>query len=252
MSIGAASLGKDGKAPGGAMAQLRGLLTAVTNFALPQACVLCAAPCAEHALCAPCHAELPWLDLAVCPICAIPMPTGQVCGTCLARPPAFDTTIAAWSYEWPIDRLIPAWKYRDQHVLAHPLADGLRRRAELTADRPALLLPLPLHRSRQIERGFNQAYELSKILGHALQIPTHVGLIERSKPTPPLANLPWDQRQRAIKGAFAVTGDVVDQHIAIVDDVMTTGASLHELAKTLKAAGARRVDCWVLARTVKS
>lgn len=227
------------------------MLARIVDHALAQSCVLCGAPSGATALCAPCHDELPWLSLLRCPVCALPTPQGGVCGTCLADAPAFDATVAAWAYGWPLDKLIPAWKYHGELSLSGALADGLGRQAALVADRPDVLLPMPLHDQRQRERGYNQAGELAKRLGRRLKLPVDERLVERVKLTPPQASLPWDERRRAIRNAFAVRGDVVGQHLAVVDDVMTTGASLHELAKTLKLAGARRVDCWVLARTPK-
>jgi ComF family protein len=218
---------------------------------LPQSCLLCGADSGTAALCAPCHQDLPWLPLGRCPVCALPTPQGNVCGQCLKAPPAFDTTIAAWAYQWPLDRLIPAWKYRNELTLTTPLGDGLLRAATLAADRPAMLIPMPLHPTRQRERGFNQSHELARMLGRRLGLPVAPAVVERTRLTPPQASLPWDQRQKAIRNAFRVCGEVVGQHIALVDDVMTTGASLHELAKALKTAGAQRVDCWVLARTPK-
>jgi ComF family protein len=169
----------------------------------------------------------------------------------LKETPAFDATVAVWSYQWPIDRLIPAWKYRNELTLTRPLADGLAHCATLLADLPDCLLPVPLHPARQRERGFNQSLELANNLARALGVRIEAGLVARIKQTPPQASLPWDERKRAIRNAFSVRGEVGGRHIALVDDVMTTGASLHELAKVLKAAGARRVDCWVLARTPK-
>lgn len=110
---------------------------------------------------------------------------------------------------------------------------------------------MPLHRLRQRERGFNQSLQLAKCLRDQLHIPLQANLVERHKLTPPQASLPWAERRKSIRNAFTVTGKVTDQHIVIVDDVMTTGASLDELATTLLKAGARRVDCWVLARAIK-
>lgn len=176
---------------------------------------------------------------------------GERCGACLSDAPAFDATVAAWRYGWPLDRLIPAWKYRGELTLTAPLADGLARQASLVADRPDMLLPMPLHATRQRERGFNQSRELAARLARKMQLPLADDMVDRIKATPPQASLPWKERRKAVKHAFAVRGDIVGSHIALIDDVMTTGASLHELARTLKSAGARRVDCWVLARTPK-
>ncbi|WP_374357721.1 ComF family protein [Chitinimonas sp.] len=225
--------------------QLAGIL-------LPQACVLCGSHGSTTPICSACAAELPWLGLLHCPVCALGTPQGGICGECLNRTRHFDHTVAAWDYHWPIDRLIPAWKYRGQLSLTKPLSDGLLSRIKLTADRPELLLAMPLHVKRQRERGFNQAGELAKQLGRQLGIEVDLTRLARPHESAPLASLPWSERRKAIKGAFALHGDVHGKHIALIDDVMTTGASLDELARLLKQAGARRVDCWVLARTQKA
>jgi len=222
---------------------------ALWNRLLPQSCLLCGSDSGAHGLCPPCHTSLPWHDGPQCPVCAIPTPQGDTCGSCIKTPPAFDGTLAAWRYGWPLDRLIPAYKYRGQLALTHSLSEGLIQTCETTG-RPDLLLAMPLHPTRLRERGFNQSHELARLLARRLSVPVSSRLVARIKLTPPQASLPHDERHRAIRGAFEVTGAVTGQHIALVDDVMTTGASLNELARVLKAAGARRIDCWVLARTV--
>jgi ComF family protein len=217
--------------------------------ALPQSCVLCAADSGPHALCPACEQDLPRLPTAHCPVCALPTPQGAPCGDCLQHHPAFDHTVAAWSYAWPLDRLIPAFKYSGQLLLARPLADGLHA-ALRDAARPDLILPMPLHPQRLRERGFNQSQLLAKAVAKALDCPWHQDVLERIKLTPPQASLPREARRTAIKQAFRCRQALSGLHIAVVDDVMTTGASLNEVAATLKQAGAQRVDCWVLARTL--
>ncbi|HEY9101517.1 ComF family protein [Chitinimonas sp.] len=225
------------------------LFTRLAGALLPQSCVLCLADSGEASVCQGCAAELPWATAPRCPVCAIPTPQGLHCGACLKQAPAFDHTVAAWWYQWPLDRLIPAYKYAGQLGLTSSLADGLLAQAR-QADRPQALLAMPLHPDRLRERGFNQSYELAKQLASALDLPLLQNNVVRTRLTPPQASLPLEERHKAIRGVFQAAGDVTGQHIALVDDVMTSGASLHELAKTLKAAGASRVDCWILARTI--
>lgn len=191
---------------------------------------------------------MPQLGQLRCPCCALPTPQGERCGGCLQHPPGFDSTIAAWAYDWPLDRLIPAYKYGAELALAKPLAEGLILNAK-SAPRPDLLLAMPLHPTRLQERGFNQSQLLADLLAKALRVPVRYDVVERIKLTPPQASLPRDARRTAIRQAFRVREAVSGMHIALVDDVMTTGASLDELAKTLKQAGASRIDCWVIART---
>ena len=225
-------------------------MRALLDHLMPQSCLLCGAHSQANPLCPPCTAELPALPERRCTICAIPTPTGAICGDCLKTPPAFDASLAAWEYRWPIDRLVPAFKYGEQLTLGAALAQGLAH-AIAGADRPDILLPMPLHPKRQRERGFNQSLELAKYLAKTLNLPLADQMVQRVKLTPPQASLPLEARHKAIKGAFEVAGDVKDRHIALVDDVMTSGASLNELAKTLKRAGAARVDCWVAARALR-
>jgi len=231
--------------------QLKTLLARAAAICLPQQCVLCTASSGATPLCADCRADLPVHDAPQCPQCALPTPQGTQCGQCLASAPAFDRTVAGWRYAWPVDRLVPAFKYRSQLHLTVSLADALWARAA-NAARPSALLPMPLHPARQRERGFNQSRELAKRLAALSNIALLPGTtVARTRLTPPQASLPLDERHRAIRGVFRVDGDVRGQHIALIDDVMTTGASLHELAKALKAAGAARVDCWVAARAIR-
>jgi len=204
-------------------------------------------------LCKGCAVDIPRLTRLCCPQCALPTPQGEVCGACLRAPPAFSVTHAALQYAWPLDRLIWSYKYRGDVALAKPLGRWLAqsiRDAHIDIQPPDCMLPMPLHHQRQRERGFNQSLQLAKCLREQLHIPLAADLAARNKLTPPQASLPWAERRKCLRGAFSVSGEVANRHIAIIDDVMTTGASLDELAKTLLTAGARRVDCWVLARTI--
>ncbi|WP_269533793.1 ComF family protein [Chitinimonas sp. BJYL2] len=147
-----------------------------------------------------------------------------------------------------MNRLIPAYKYQARLSLLPVLAQGLL--TELRGVRvPDCVIAMPLHSSRLRERGFNQSAELARHLARALDLTLALDRVARIHPAPPQAKQNRKERQRQVRGAFAVTGEVAGLHVAVVDDVMTTGASLNELARTLKQAGARRVDCWVLART---
>lgn len=113
-----------------------------------------------------------------------------------------------------------------------------------------MLVALPLARGRQRERGYNQAQELARRLAQDLALPLGMGLVQRLGAAAPQSSLPWKERARNIRGAFRVTGNLSGRHVAVVDDVMTTGATLTEFAKVLREAGAVRVTNWVLARTL--
>jgi ComF family protein len=212
---------------------------------LPQDCVLCAAPSGDGLFCAGCERDLPVLGEA-CPQCAGPAAGGAVCGACLSDPPSFDTTVAVWRYEFPIDRLVLALKYGGRLALAGTFGDALAARA--AGRRVDTLVPMPLAPARLRERGFNQAMEIARRCARDTAIRVDAALAVRVRDTPPQTDLPRDARTANVRGAFACADAVAGMAVAIVDDVMTTGASLEELARTLKRAGAARVENWVVAR----
>lgn len=220
----------------------------IINRILPPACLLCGVA-GSGRLCSACHADLPWHTRSCCPVCATPTPAGEVCGACLKRPPAFARTHAALAYRFPLDRLIPRLKYHGQLSSAPVLADSLAHTLT-AAPRPDCIVPMPLHPARIRERGFNHATEIARGVAHQLDLRLDPDLCRRVRDTPPQMALKLDARRRNVRGAFACTADLADKHIAVVDDVMTTGTSLDELAATLKRAGAREVSCWVVARAL--
>ena len=214
---------------------------------LPQVCVLCGASSANSSICNGCHADLPWLPQARCPRCALPTPQGTLCGQCLRSPPAFERTLCQLAYAFPLDALIQRYKYQHRLALAGPLAQLLRG-AALQSAGVDLILPAPLHPRRLRERGFNQVLELLRPWADRGALRRDG--ISRQRDDAHQAALPWQQRAKNVKGTFACPLDLRGQKIAIVDDVMTTGATLNELARTLKQAGAGEVECWVLARAL--
>jgi ComF family protein len=212
---------------------------------LAQDCVLCRAPSGERLFCDGCAGELPQLAEA-CPRCAGPSP-GGACGACLAQPPSFDATLATWRYEFPVDRLIHALKYGHRLALAAAFGDALA--ASIAGRKVDAIVPMPLGRARLIERGFNQALEIARRVARRTDLSLQPELVTRVRDTLPQTDLPHDARDANVRGAFACSGAVENLSIAVVDDVMTTGASLQELARTLKRAGAACVENWVVART---
>lgn len=217
---------------------------------LPEDCILCGVSDARSGLCADCHCALPRLPPEQCPVCTIPSRGGAVCGACLAAPPAFLGSHAALAYAFPVDALIQRFKYAGDlslgAALGQLLLDALRE-----APRPDALVPMPLHPARLRERGFNQALELARQVGRRLAIPVLPAACRRLRDTSPQAALPWKEREKNIRGAFACEADLSGKRIAIVDDVMTTGHTLNELSRILRQSGAARVDCWVVARTLR-
>ena len=216
---------------------------------LPRQCFLCAAPAAGEFLCPACHEALPHLSDECCPVCAVPTPSATVCGACLKKPPHFDATQAVFRYQFPLDRLVQSLKY------AHRLSSAdffgrilAQRRPRVTPD---LLLPVPLAPRRLAERGFNQAVEIARPLAHQLGMPLETRHIQRRIDTAPQATLPWRERAGNIRHAFACGIDLTGKSILVIDDVMTTGATMNELAGTLKAGGAARVENLLIARALK-
>lgn len=215
---------------------------------IAQDCVLCGAA-SEVSLCPACTADLPCQPEASCPICALPTPQGEVCGACLKRPPAFSHTLAAYSYGFPVDVLIHALKYGGNLSLAPLLAERL---ASLARKRecPDLLIPMPLHRTRLLERGFNQALEIGRTIAAELRIPVEVSACRRIRNTTGQTGLSWQERRRNVRGAFVCDVDLTGKRIAVLDDVMTTGATVDEVSRVLRRRGAADVSTWVVARTL--
>ena len=215
----------------------------------PHTCLLCGAAAMHHPLCPGCLDDLPWHTQAHCPQCATPTPNSQVCGACLKHPPAFDRTVAALAYTFPLDRLIPRLKYNGRLAVA-PALGGCLAQVVASHPQPDRLIAMPLHATRIRERGFNHATEIAREVSKQLGVLLDATSCQRIRDTPPQQGLKHDARRRNVRGAFTCSGKIEGQHIALVDDVMTTGTSLDELAATLKRAGAREVTCWVVARTL--
>jgi ComF family protein len=210
-----------------------------------QDCRLCGAQSGAELLCAGCAADLPLLP-AHCPRCALPSPGGAVCGRCLDRPPRFDRTLALWRYDFPCDTLVQALKYGARIALAGFFARSLSDRGLPPVD---LIVPMPLHPRRLAERGFNQALEIARELGRLGGVTVAARGVRRVRDTLPQTGLPYDRRAKNVRGAFDCDLDLSDRSVAVVDDVMTTGATLDELARVLKRAGAAGVENWIVART---
>jgi ComF family protein len=229
------------------------LLVVRADFNLPTQCAVCRGWSARR-VCADCvqrHAA----PRPRCSGCAIGVPAGvQRCGACVTAPLPFAQAVAAVDYGFPWSGLVTALKFH----AALDLCDGL---AQLSADAvrhhaaplPQLVLPVPLGAERQAERGMNQSWELARRVAARLQLRSHAALLMRRVETPHLADLPRDERARAIRGAFALapgaTASLRGTSVALVDDVMTTGATAAEAARALLNGGATSVQLWVFART---
>lgn len=225
---------------------------------IKQTCLLCDEPSdTEQPLCSACEAELPWLG-GHCAVCAVPLPlSGLACGACLKRAPAFARVEAPWRYAFPLDSLITRFKHQARwplgrllagllsHHLQHAFVEGLPR--------PDLLLPVPLSAQRLRQRGFNQAEMLANWLGASLQLPVRADWLLRPQDSPHQQELDAAARKRNLRRAFVLqdAAELRDRHLAVVDDVLTTGATAEAIARLLRKAGAARVDIYCLARTPK-
>ncbi len=225
-------------------------LNNVQQWFCPPRCLLCGAP-GEGGLdlCAACLLDLPHNPVA-CPRCALPLAGHEaaLCGACLSHPPPIDSSIVPFRYAPPLDQLLLGLKFNRQLVNARLLgklmATEIARRAEPL---PELILPVPLHRERIHERGFNQALELARPIARQLALPLRPELAVRTVATAAQSSLEKRARKRNIRGVFSAT-EGLPAHIAILDDVVTTGSTVNELAKVLRRAGAERVVVWACAR----
>jgi ComF family protein len=218
---------------------------------LPAHCLLCDGRGSEKRdLCAPCAGDMA-ANRPCCPRCALPLVRDEpLCGVCLRRPPPFSVAWAPLLYQHPLDQLVTRFKFGRSlaagRVLGELLVEAGQSRPPAI---PQLLLPIPLHASRLRERGYNQALELARPLACALGVALDHDLLRRSRQTDAQTGLDAVQRRRNVKNAFVLSGRAtLPAHIALFDDVMTTGATLREAARTLLRAGVARVDVWALAR----
>ncbi|MEP7157530.1 MAG: phosphoribosyltransferase family protein [Betaproteobacteria bacterium] len=196
---------------------------------------------------------MPRLSTAACPSCAGGSPQGLRCGQCLARPPAFDETVAAFFYRFPLDKLILSFKFNENLALTPLFSDALllavsRRAYEAGRAMPDRVIALPLASTRLAERGFNQSALVAERIAKKLGVASSARGLLKIRETPPQAGLGREARLKNVRGAFDCGESIAGQHIAIVDDVMTTGATMSEAARVLKNAGASYVSAWVVAR----
>ena len=229
---------------------------ALLRVLMPSLCALCGISC-DDVVCDACRAAYAGGRPARCAQCANPLHEAAggpgICGTCLRDPPAFDATVAAVDYAIPLDQLVLQLKFGARLALAPWFARQMR---DAVLARPALLLPdllcpVPLGPGRLVERGFNQALEIARPLAAALGVACHPALAQRTLDTQAQSGVTPDARARNVRGAFAVIDpDLVEgRHVGLVDDVMTSGHTLGELAATFKRFGAARVTNFVFART---
>ena len=225
-----------------------GWLRKAVRTMFPPRCLLCGETGANgRDLCPACAEALPW-NASACLRCALPLPVPGTCGACLQKPPPMGETHAVFVYGFPLDRLVPRLKFHND-LAAGRLLSGLMAEGLGALPRPAALLPVPLHATRLGRRGYDQALELARPLARAFQVPLLPDALVRARATAPQSELDAEARQRNLRRAFEVrAGAGLPAHVVLIDDVMTTGATLEAAAKALLRAGVARVDAWVCAR----
>lgn len=220
-----------------------------THSLLPQRCRACGGATGGALLCDPCTLELPWND-AACRRCARPMAAPGTCPDCLRHAPRFDAAWAAFRLQSPIRHGVHALKYHADFAQARLLGELMARRlVARSAPLPTRLVPVPLHPLRLMRRGYNQAVEIARGIARCSGIALELDAAKRLRATEDQIGQSRAARRRNMRGAFAVRTDLAGQHVALVDDVMTTGATFDELARACRRAGAARIEVWAAART---
>jgi len=227
-------------------------LNIIQTYLLPPTCILCGnAGFNSQDICLGCFNDLN-RNIHCCYRCAEIFETAnatpQLCGHCISESPAFAETHAPFIHQGIIRHLIASLKFNRQYKNARLLGTLMADYLEQTTEMPEIIIPVPLHRLRYQQRGFNQSIEISKTLSKQLNIPMDTNCCVRHRNTPHQIDLPAKQRHKNIKNAFKINTSISASHVAIFDDVMTTGSTVNELAKLLKKAGVNRVDIWVCAR----
>ena len=241
---------------------IRRKLTGLGNQLLPTQCLLCAATLQGELLCEGCLYDLPWAQRHEynCQQCALALESvGDFCGHCLKQPPAFSRTIIPFVYQHPLTPLIHSFKYRRKLAQGKLLGQLLAQHIHDCATHadwqaPDLLIPTPMHWTRRWQRGFNQAEILGQYLARATGIPLATRIIQRQHRSPAQKELTRSERQINLRKAFAISPTarqkIIGKRIALIDDVVTTTATIRELSQLLIKAGAKDVQVWALARTM--
>jgi len=221
----------------------------------PPRCVLCGSPgLNDMDICEHCYHDLPWIESA-CLQCAIPLANHSgdqlKCGQCLRKAPVFDRSVSLFSYTEEAITLVHRLKFNEKlaysRLLGSMLADAIDNN---NIELPDCILPVPLYKKRLRQRGFNQSLELARPIANRFNIPVDVHSVKRVRDTQSQTGLDKKQRRKNMRAAFEVVEPVSAQHVAVVDDVVTTTSTANELARILKRAGIRRVDVWSIARAV--
>jgi ComF family protein len=240
---------------------MRSFVEKLLQFFLPAQCHCCEKFLGEgeKGICADCLSQIHWLAPPFCSVCGTPFPSKEVenhpCGSCVTKEKYFTVARALGYYEGPLQEAIHRWEYQGRLSLTSFFGEGMAEALQRYWGGTSLdlLLPVPLHRQRLRERGFNQALLLVKDLSRRTGIPCDKRILQKKKPTLPQVNLSGPEREKGVRGAFQITEKekLKGKSILLVDDVYTTGATVNECSKVLMAGGAERVDVLTLAHAIK-
>lgn len=217
----------------------------------PSICFLCESTTEPgHLCCQPCRADFARIQPA-CPRCGRELAIrGPLCSMCGRHPPEYDCLIAPFHYVYPVSLLIKLLKYKNKIEISRELGLALTQAVQARAwELPEAIVPVPLHPFRTMKRGYNQAREIADVLAARLALPVEADLVRRVRHTQPQFNLDPAQRRRNMQGAFRLVPGRRYRSVAIVDDIVTTGATVTELAKLLRQSGVNRIEVWTCART---
>ncbi len=231
---------------------LRDTWSGVLDLVYPPFCLVCKEPDQSY-LCPKCIEQIITLERPFCNKCGIPCdPTHYYCPECQQREFHFDSACSAGVFDGVLRDAIHALKFSNHIVMAQPLGELMARCFTETrlAGKVDVAVPIPIHRSRLLERGFNQSEELARVLCERVSLPLETRAIVKTKKTKDQVDLPEDRRFANLEGSFFVTSPnaIAGKRVLLIDDVMTTGATLNEAAKTLREAGASAVFGYTLSR----
>lgn len=227
------------------------LLSIAQSIRLPSICLLCNQFHKNKlAVCDACMLFMPSLG-STCIHCAFPLPDTEylICGFCIKKPPFFDSTTTAYRFEEPLRSLVHRFKYREGLYLAPVLSQLILNAWHRKPTQPQCLIPVPMHAEKLKTRGFNQAAVVTRLLAKRLQLPYDLNSCQKTVNTQPQALLDGSERAHNLRGAFSIK-PLPYTHVALIDDLLTTGSTANELARTLKESGVERVELWCCARTV--
>ncbi|MFK8066858.1 MAG: ComF family protein [Gammaproteobacteria bacterium] len=222
-------------------------------------CVLCGERCNKTDtfkstfLCSACKKDLPIINNP-CQVCGMPLSlksSTKICGSCLNNAPFYQQSLIPLQYNFPVTSLVKQLKFNNKFIYSEILSQILLEKIQQgSSSFPEYIIPVPLHFYRLIKRGFNQSELIAKSLSCQLEIPVDLKCCKRIRNTPHQTGFTINERNKNIRNAFSVNGTFSAKHIAIVDDVVTTGSTVNELARMFQKSGVEKIEIWAAARTI--